>query len=131
MNIDTSSANNYYTAGMRAMNSTWDRGLLVKGTMFCHGIGGNVNMLWEAAYILKSMGTEFEELSNQAAYRAKQFILWTLNWYNINETRIYDSNEGYSMYQGNFAIPMLYIGTLQNGWPFNEPVCQPGWNLCI
>ena len=117
------------TAGLRAMNSTWQRGLLTKGTMFCHGIGGNVNMFWEAGYFLNAMGEI--ELSNQALWRAKQFILWTLNWDNINATRIYDSNEGYSMYQGNFALPMLYIQTLQTSWPLSEPVCHPGWNLCV
>ena len=126
---DSTSAEKYMESGLRAMNSTWDRGLLTKGTMFCHGIGGNINMLWEAGYFLLSMGQT--ELSNQAFYRAKQYILWTLNWNNINATRIYDSNEGYSMYQGNFAMPMIYIQALQSGWPNQIPVGQPGWNLVV
>eukprot|EP00486_Rosalina_sp_Unknown_P009589 CAMPEP_0201590336 /NCGR_PEP_ID=MMETSP0190_2-20130828/176689_1 /ASSEMBLY_ACC=CAM_ASM_000263 /TAXON_ID=37353 /ORGANISM="Rosalina sp." /LENGTH=133 /DNA_ID=CAMNT_0048046291 /DNA_START=66 /DNA_END=464 /DNA_ORIENTATION=+ len=89
---DSTAAQKYMQSGLRAMNSTWDRGLLTKGTMFCHGIAGNLNMMWEAGYFLSSMGET--ELSNQAFYRAKQYILWTLNWNNINATRIYDSNEG-------------------------------------
>ena len=75
--IDATASSAYFSAGMRAMNSTWDRGLLTKGTMFCYGIGGNINMLWEAAHLLKKMGPE--ELSNEAAWRAKQFVLWTLD----------------------------------------------------
>jgi len=126
---DSAAATNYKLAGLRAMNSTWDRGLLVKGSMYCHGIGGNINMLWEAGYLLQKMSET--ELSNQAAWRAKQFVLWTLDWNNVNATRIYDSNEGWSMYQGNFALPMTYIQALQNGWPFAVSVGHPGWNLVV
>ena len=114
--------------------------------MYCHGIGGNINMLWELGqninYLmkygnanflnkLKSDGYNLEFLRNENIWRAKQFVIWTLNWSNIDKTRIYDSNEGYSMYQGNFAIPMTYIQMLSNGWPFDECVGQPGWGLCL
>jgi hypothetical protein len=140
------SAEAYLNSGLRCANTTWDRGLLVKGTMYCHGIGGNTNMLWETGKLLVDLqssgdpaflqklaadGYDLAFLMNQSVWRAKQFVLWTLNWSNIYKTRLTDSNEGYSMYQGNYALPMLYIQTLQDGWPFKEPVCHPGWNLCV
>ena len=129
----------YLNSGMRCSNATWDRGLLVKGTMYCHGIGGNIYMFWELYELLgkmKEIGIKFDKfdlefLQNQSAFRAKQFVLWTLDWNNINKTRIYDSNSGDQMHQGNFAIPMLYIQTMTDHWPQNVKVCTPIWNLCV
>ena len=131
---------------MNLANVTWNRGLLVKGTMYCHGIGGNINMLWYFGHIIKRLqengsneflnklktdGYDLEYIKNQSVWRAKQFVLWTLNWENINETRIYDSDEGQSMYAGNFAISMTYIQMLQDEWPWNQSVCHPSYNLCV
>ena len=141
-----SAAEIYLHAALRTSNVTFGRGLLTKGTMFCHGIGGNINMLWELGHRLEHLqeygskefleklaadGYDLEYLKNQSAWRAKQFVIWTLDWENVEATRMDDSNEGYSMYQGNFALPMTYIQMLSNGWPFEEPVCHPGWNLCL
>eukprot|EP01084_Bolivina_argentea_P167956 291370_1 len=110
--------------------------------MYCHGIGGNINMLWDLGHKLRhlqqygsrtwrakleAVGYDLEFLMRQSVWRAKQFVLWTLDWRNINRTRIYDSNEAYSMYQGNFALPMTYIQMLSDRWPFDEVVGQPGW----
>ena len=39
-------AEKYLETALSVANVTWERGLLVKGTMYCHGIGGNINMLW-------------------------------------------------------------------------------------
>eukprot|EP01059_Diplonema_ambulator_P008972 TRINITY_DN18749_c0_g2_i1.p1 TRINITY_DN18749_c0_g2~~TRINITY_DN18749_c0_g2_i1.p1 ORF type:complete len:506 (+),score=92.06 TRINITY_DN18749_c0_g2_i1:201-1520(+) len=121
-------AQKYLDAGVKTATVTWERGLLVKGTMFCHGIAGNINMLHEAYHHLARIGSP---LAPTMAYRAKQFTLWTLSWQNINATRLTLSNEGYSMYQGNYAIPMLYTHTARAEWPETEDSCQPGWNLCI
>eukprot|EP01064_Diplonema_japonicum_P012679 TRINITY_DN2006_c0_g2_i1.p1 TRINITY_DN2006_c0_g2~~TRINITY_DN2006_c0_g2_i1.p1 ORF type:complete len:492 (+),score=71.28 TRINITY_DN2006_c0_g2_i1:52-1527(+) len=118
----------YTEAGIKTATVTWNRGLLVKGTMFCHGIGGNVNMFHEASKFLAQMNNTHE--ADVMAYRAKQFTLWTLDWGNLNATRLTQSNEGYSMYQGNYAVPMVYAYTSQPSWPQVE-VCQPGWNLCV
>eukprot|EP01084_Bolivina_argentea_P218028 370068_1 len=136
---NVSAAQKYFNSGLRCSNSTWDRGLLVKGTMYCHGIGGNVYMFWELYELINVMkemninfnGYDLNFLQNQSAYRAKQFVLWTLNWNNINKTRIYDSDDAFSQHQGNFGIPMLYVQTLQNGWPQTQKVCTPSWNLCF
>eukprot|EP01060_Flectonema_neradi_P033298 TRINITY_DN5551_c0_g1_i1.p1 TRINITY_DN5551_c0_g1~~TRINITY_DN5551_c0_g1_i1.p1 ORF type:complete len:481 (+),score=81.17 TRINITY_DN5551_c0_g1_i1:450-1892(+) len=119
----------YSTIGLQVADVAWSRGLLVKGTMFCHGIIGNVNMFHEAGFMLsKTMPQE----SLKMFYRAKQMTLWTLNWSNINKTRITASNEPYSMFQGNYAAPpMMYSAAMQKGWPLKVPVCQPGWNICI
>ena len=141
-----SASETYLRAAWRSANVTFERGLLAKGTMYCHGIGGNTNMLWEfgqrmrhwlehgdAAFLakLKADGLDVELMQNQSVWRAKQFGIWTLDWNNIAATRLYDSNEAYAMYQGNFALPMTYIQMLDEGWPFEERVCQPGWNLCV
>mmetsp|Transcript_5837 Transcript_5837/g.5109 ORF Transcript_5837/g.5109 Transcript_5837/m.5109 type:complete len:158 (+) Transcript_5837:2-475(+) len=145
-NYNETAAEIYFNVALRLGNVTFDRGLLVKGTMYCHGIGGNINMLWELGHRIKHIsehasstflaklkadGYDLEYLMNQSVWRSKQMTIWTLNWNNIDATRITDSNEGYSMYQGNFAIPMTYIQMLSDGWPFDEPVCHPGWNLCL
>ena len=139
-------AEKYLDIALSVANVTWERGLLVKGTMYCHGIGGNINMLWYLGHIihhlqeygssdflqkLENDGYDLEYLKNQSVWRAKQMVIWTLNWDNVNKTRIYDSNEGQSMYAGNFAISMTYIQMLQDGWPFEESVCHPGYNLCV
>ena len=139
-NYNGTAAESYLTAALRTSNSTYDRGLLVKGTMFCHGIGGNINMF---VYFYDLLGKLQETkntdtfkdydlpfLQKQSAFRAKQFILWTLNKDNIDSTRINDTNENYSMYQGNHAIPMIYIQALQDNWPNIRPG-QPGWNFVI
>eukprot|EP01083_Nonionella_stella_P076679 209084_1 len=134
----------YLHAAVRTGNVIFERGLLVKGTMYCHGIGGNINMLWDLGHKLRhlqqygshtwrakleAVGYDLEFLMRQSVWRAKQFVLWTLDWRNINRTRIYDSNEAYSMYQGNFALPMTYIQMLSDRWPFDEVVGQPGWGI--
>ena len=50
-----SAAEKYLDIALSVANVTWDRGLLVKGTMYCHGIGGNINMLWYLGHIISSI----------------------------------------------------------------------------
>ena len=91
-------------------------------------------MFVEFSELLQELGTfnnyDISFLQKQSAYRAKQYVLWTLNKDNIDATRIEDTNENYSMYQGNHAIPMVYIQCLQSNWPNVRPG-QPGWNFVI
>ena len=114
----------YLQGGISTAQTTWERGLLVKGTMFCHGIGGNVNMFIEAAALMEKLGSP--EQRDQMTWRAKQFTLWTLDWDNVKATRLTQSNEGYSMYQGNYAMPMVYV----HAGTTTEPR-QPGWNVFL
>ena len=119
----------YNAIGLQVADVAWERGLLAKGTMFCHGVMGNVNMFQEAGFILSKSQPQ---QSLKMFYRAKQFVLWTLSWTNLNKTRITASNEPYSMFQGNYAAPpMMYSSAMRQGWPTKVPVCQPGWNLCV
>ena len=145
--FNTTAAEIYFNTALSVANVTWERGLLVKGTMFCHGIGGNINQFLylgqtinfiqtnsSEAFLdqLKSAGYDLEFLKNQAFWRSKQFTLWTLNWNNLNHTRIYDSDEGYSMYAGNFAIGMTYSQLINMpDYPYGQEACQAGWNLCL
>merc|ERR1712228_534454 len=146
--FNTSAAVKYFETAYSVANVTWNRGLLAKGTMFCHGIGGNINQLWQFGFLinalqqngdkafleeLDSAGYDLEYIKNQSVWRAKQQVLWTLDWKNLNGTRIFDSDAGYSMYAGNYAIgPMLYAQLLnETSFPFGEGACQAGWNLCL
>eukprot|EP01083_Nonionella_stella_P211092 763625_1 len=82
----------YFDAAYGLANVTWERGLLVKGTMFCHGIGANINMLWEFGFLInhlqetgdagflkqvKNAGYDLDFIKSQSLWRAKQFTLWT------------------------------------------------------
>ena len=39
LNINSTEQTNYLNSGLKALDSVWNRGLLVKGLMHCHGIG--------------------------------------------------------------------------------------------
>merc|ERR1719242_45159 len=43
----------YLNAALKAYNATWERGLLIKGLMQCHGIGGNTYTILHAYKNLK------------------------------------------------------------------------------
>ena len=75
---DDDAAKLYLNSALMAFNATWTRGLLIKGLMHCHGIGGNTNMLLHIHKNLEIiakrnsiLNTEFdiEYLMNQSLWR--------------------------------------------------------------
>eukprot|EP01083_Nonionella_stella_P246871 856593_1 len=128
-NINQTAADEYFLAGVESLEATWKRGILTKGPILCHGISGNIIMFWESAYFLQKLNEKY--LANQSIWRAKQFLLWTLNWDNLYKTRMFDTDWDYSMFQGPFSMPMVYIDTIQHEWPSNQNICMPNWNICV
>eukprot|EP01084_Bolivina_argentea_P281534 481713_1 len=137
---DNTSAKIYLTAALKAFNATWNRGLLIKGLMQCHGIGGNtytlLHLYKNLEVISKRSNSVLNEefnityLMNQSLWRAIQFIEFTLNENNLNALRTKYSNEDYSMWSGSYGINVLYIQAIQDGWPQKQPVCMIAWDLC-
>merc|ERR1712013_823133 len=85
--LNASAAERYLVSAWRSANATFARGLLTKGTMYCHGIGGNTNMLWEFGQrmrhllengdeafleLLAADGLDVELMQNESVWRAKQ-----------------------------------------------------------
>ena len=123
-----------------AYNSTWNRGLLIKGLMQCHGIGGNVytmlNLFENLKLIQKADNADlnkkydFEFLVNQSGFRAKQMVEWTLNDSNLHATRTRYSDADFSFWWSIYSIPILYIQVIQPDWPMGVDTCTV-WNYCI
>ena len=61
----------YRQAALRALDVTWRRGLLAKGLMTCHGVGGNTWMMLYAAQQLASANDV--DRAAQLRHRAIQF----------------------------------------------------------
>ena len=136
---DDTSATNYLNAALKAYNATWERGLLIKGLMQCHGIGGTAYTLLHLYKNLKIiamrnsiLNTRFDVsfLMNQSMWRSIQFVKFTLSNTNLNVLRTKYSNMDYSFWLGSYGIPVLYIQAIQPGWPQSEPVCMIAYDFC-
>ena len=144
-------AEGYLTTALGAYNATWNRGLLIKGLMLCHGIGGNA---YTILHLFDNLRNLIEDVNNsgksnswkgigkytmedveyyrdEAAWRGRQFVEWTLSEDNTNHLRTKYSNEDYSAWLGSYGIPFIYAQSIQNGWPYSQKVCMPAWNLCV
>ena len=130
----------YLNAALKAYNATWERGLLIKGLMQCHGIGGNAYTLlhlYKNLNLIQEKGSndineayDVPFLMNQSLWRGIHFVEFTLDQQNLNVLRTQYSNEDYSAWLGSYGMPLLYIQALQTGWPASEPVCMVGWDFC-
>eukprot|EP01084_Bolivina_argentea_P005832 11006_1 len=129
----------YLNAALKAYNATWERGLLIKGLMQCHGIGGNTYTILHMYKNLKRIQSgsktindafDVSFLMDQSLWRGIHFVEFTLNQANLNVLRTEYSNEDYSAWLGSYGIPWLYVQSIQNGWPASEPICMVGWDFC-
>jgi len=136
---DDTSAEKYLNAALRAFNSTWERGLLIKGLMHCHGIGGNTYTLlhiYKNLLIISQRNSilnvkyNVDFLMKQSMWRAIQFVKFTVSEQNLNVLRTEYSNMDYSFWLGSYGIPVLYIQAIQAGWPQSEPVCMIAYDFC-
>ena len=107
--------------------------------MQCHGIGGTAYTLLHIYKNLKIisrrnsiLNTEFDVsfLMNQSQWRSIQFVKFTLKTANLNVLRTPYSNMNYSFWLGTYGIPVLYIQTIQEGWPGSQPVCMIAYDFC-
>eukprot|EP00483_Globobulimina_turgida_P013619 UN13645 len=99
---DVTSANIYLNAALLAFNATWERGLLIRGLMQCHGIGGNAYTLLHIYHNLKIISMRNTILNNmfdvsfimkQSMWRAIQFVTFTLDNNNLYVLTTKYSNE--------------------------------------
>jgi len=131
--INETKANIYLHSAIKASNATWERGLLTKGLTYCHGVGGNAYMFLDLykqlTDIQNEYGKNYDYLRNQCLWRAKQFVRWVLDPFNVQQLHI--ANPSASMFQGNHGIVMLLSQLMTPNWPVNVQNCMPGWNSCV
>eukprot|EP00698_Gefionella_okellyi_P011835 TRINITY_DN3146_c0_g1_i1.p1 TRINITY_DN3146_c0_g1~~TRINITY_DN3146_c0_g1_i1.p1 ORF type:complete len:482 (-),score=106.65 TRINITY_DN3146_c0_g1_i1:48-1403(-) len=94
----------YRTAADRATDVVWERGLLTKGMLLCHGVSGNAYCLLQH---YKRTGDP------KSLYRAIKFAEWTLDVAHVEAMRVPD--EPFSMYAGNWAGATFIYSDLING----------------
>ena len=62
----------YLASALKALDVVWQRGLLLKGLMNCHGIGGNVWMMLYASQQLAEAARDLEQDKQAAFYYREQ-----------------------------------------------------------
>ena len=96
----------YMDSAMLAADCTWERGLVTKGLMLCHGIMGNTYMqiyLYKISKDIKYM---------DRALKFQEFVSQTPDLYELDLMRIPTPNP-YSLYGGSYeSAIMLWIDLL-------------------
>lgn len=79
----------YVDSALKAADCTWERGLLVKGLMLCHGISGNTYMQLRLSNLITSLAGQAPgllppdqdpaQLANKFVWRALQFQRYVMN----------------------------------------------------
>lgn len=110
----------YYTSMQRAVDNMWEKGLLTKGLMLCHGISGNTYMFFYA-YRIKG--------DPKYLYRAIKFQEFVLKTPSLSDPTKMVQNYPWVLYGSSYlsALP-LWSDMLFEGADFKQ-MHMPGFAL--
>merc|ERR1712000_517930 len=108
--------------GTKAMEVVWSRGLLTKGLMLCHGIGGNIYMQLLAA---KLTG---EKRYLHRALQFARYVAKTPELHDVSLMRI-PTPSPFMFWTGSWESAVMWASDLAANAQTPEKAAMPMWEL--